>query len=81
LKKRPSLGSKRYARWELTLRERGKRGSHLEVDDEAAGTKKGHPRKEIALYFGKISKAFISTLYVLVAVRTSGVIRPPPESA
>ena len=56
------MGAKRYARWELTFRERGKRGSHLEVDDETAGTKKGHPRKETALYFGSIPKAFISTL-------------------
>ncbi len=37
-------------------------GADLDVDVETAGTKKGHPRKEIALYFGKVPKAIISTL-------------------
>ncbi|MCZ6584548.1 MAG: hypothetical protein O6930_00880, partial [Gammaproteobacteria bacterium] len=37
---------------------------HLLVVKETSspGTKKGHPRKEIALYFGKVATAFISTL-------------------
>ena len=56
--------------------ERDKRlAAHLDVGGEITGTKKGHPRKETALYFGKVAKAFISTLYVLVVVRTRGVFK------